>query len=226
MNLRLLRLILWRVLASLLGVARMSACEPAAAQVTCVPDTVGLGLSWANSSRATFLGKALGQTFLAPDTVITRITVWRWRNDIDAVGTRLFVTEVDTSRTPPRPNTGAILLNGPIVFVRDSDPPGDFLEMSFALDPPLALPRPGIYAFFLQREGCDGGETVIAANALNPYPHGSYWITGRITALSCALRAVDGGEDNLDLLFEIEFCSTRVTPVRARTWGELKLRYR
>ena len=192
----------------------------------CSHDTVGLDPSTWNTSRGTFFGRALGQTFLALDTLITRITVWRPPNQINAVGTRLFVTTVDTARMPPRPVTNAILQDGPTVFVRDSDTPGQLIRMDYVIDPPLVLPRPSLYAFFLQREGCDAGETIITADGTNPYPHGIYWLTGRTIFLPCGLRSVDGGSDNTDLIFEIEFCKPDVTAVRARSWGELKLLYK
>jgi hypothetical protein len=190
----------------------------------CALDSLGLDPSLWNTGRGTFFGRALGQTFLAKDTVITRITVWRPPDQINAVGTHLFVTTVDTSQVPPRPVTQGILQDGPSVFVRDSDPPGQLIRMDFVLDPPLALPGPGIYAFFLQRDACDVGETRLIASTNDPYPHGLYWITGR--TFECGLRSVDGGEDFTDLIFEIEFCRTDVTPVRTRTWGELKVMYR
>jgi len=192
----------------------------------CVADTIGLDPAIWTTSRGTFFGRALGQTFLAVDTVITRITVWRPPNQINSVGTHLFITTVDTTQTPPRPVTQGILQDGPTVFIRDSDPPGQLIRMDFVIEPPLVLPRPGLYAFFLQREGCDGGETIIIANDANPYPYGIYWLTGRTAFLPCFLRSVTSGSDYTDLIFQIEFCNAHVTPVRARTWGGLKLLYR
>ena len=190
----------------------------------CMADTVGLDPSIWNTGRGTFFGRALGQTFRAEDAVITRITVWRPPNIIDVVGAHLFVTTVDTATR--RPVTQGILQDGPTVVVRDSDPPGQLIRMDFLIEPPLVLPRLGIYAFFLQREACDSGETRIAASSNNPYPYGIYWITGRTIFGPCALRSVDGGSDNTDLIFEIEYCKTDVTAVRARSWGELKMLYR
>ena len=192
----------------------------------CVADTIGLDPSIWTTGRGTFLGRALGQTFLAVDTVITRITVWRPPNIIDVVGAHLFVTTVDTTRVPPRPVTQGILQDGPTVTIRDSDPPGQLIRMDFVIEPPLKLPRPGLYAFFIQREGCDAGETRLIASDANPYPYGIYWITGRVISPPCALAPVDGGEDYTDLIFQIEFCDTHATPVRARTWGEVKQLYR
>jgi hypothetical protein len=120
-----------------------------------------------------------------------------------------------------------ILLDGQTITVFDSNPPGQMIEMPFILDPPLPLPRPGTYAFFLQAEGCTGGSVwYIAASNLNPYPDGSYWLTGRVDSTPCHLRAVDGGSDIVDLLFDIEFCSSGVTSSHARSWGALKVIYR
>jgi hypothetical protein len=111
----------------------------------------------------------VGQTFRAVDTLITRITVWRPANDIDAVGTQLLVTTVDTTEIPPRPITQGILQTGPSVYVRDdSGNPGQPIQMDFVIYRPLALPRPGIYAFFLRRDGCDLGETRIVASTATP----------------------------------------------------------
>jgi hypothetical protein len=43
---------------------------------------------------------------------------------------------------------------------------------------------------------------------------------------NCHLRPVTGGGNNDDLLFSIEFCGGLPTPVRSKTWGELKAIYR
>lgn len=191
----------------------------------CMSDTIGVDPSSWTSARGTFLGRAVGQTFFAQDTLISRITVWRPPHAVDPVGAHVFVTGVDTSATPPRPDTGTILLDGPTVIVRDSDPPGQLIEVPFNLGP-LALPHPGLYAFFIQSEDCDPGETLIAANDDNPYSQGHYWITGRTAGLPCFLRAVDGGQENTDLVFRMEFCRIATTPVRQMPWGRLKLIYR
>jgi hypothetical protein len=205
------------LLASIIGESSLAAC---------LPDTSSVPLSLANAEAGTFLGNAVGQTFRAVDTVITRITVWRPANDIDAIGTHLFVTTVDTAQTPPRPITQGILQDGPSVFIRDdSAHPGEPIRMDFVLDPPLALPRPGIYAFFLRRDNCDLGETRIVASTSNPYPYGFYWGTGTVATLSCYLRSVTGGSEHIDLNFEMEFCRETTTPTHRTTWGQLKIRY-
>jgi len=211
----------------LLGLAPGFASPPASVAGTpCTPVTIGLDPAIRTMVRGTFLGGALGQTFYAPETSISRVTVWRPPNDIDAVGTHLWITGVDTAVFVGQPITSDLLLDGPTVFIRDSDPPGQLIEMSFVIDPPLALPGPGTYAFFLQREHCDGGETFIIGSDVDPYPQGIYWITPRISMAECHLRPVTGGGNNDDLLFRIEFCGGLPTPARSKTWGELKAIYR
>ena len=216
-------------LAAALTLGCASVSPPrAAAQVVCLPsDTIGLDPQIWNTSRGTFLGRALGQTFFAPETLISRLTVWRPPGDRSVLGVHLYITAVDTTRVPPRPVAQNLLLDGPTLYVYDSDPPGQLVELSFRLDPPLALPRPGVYAFFLQAGDCNQGEFLIIASEANPYADGIYWISGRVTQPPCHLRAVDGGSDNTDLLFEIEFCKRDVaTPIRTSTWGKIKIRYR
>ena len=214
---------LWGVLCAA-SVPRPGQAE--AVDTMCTSVHVRLDPRTWNAARADFLGKALGQTFLARDTLISRLTVWRPPNYPSPIGAHLYITEVDTTRTPPRPNTGAILLDGPTLRVYDSDPPGQLIEMSFVIDPPLRLPRPGLYAFFLQAEDCNQGQSWwILANDQNPYPYGIFWMTGRVS-YPCHLRAVDSGEDNVDLLFDIEYCRPDAnTPVRRGSWGQLKVRY-
>ncbi len=193
----------------------------------CAPVLAGNDTTGWNSARGTYLGRALGQTFYASDTLIARITVWRYPNNLTYSPTRLFVTMVDTiNYDPPRPITQNIIQNGPAVLVPNSDPPGLPIRLDFILDPPLDLPHPGTYAFFLQREGCDAGETIIIAREPSTsYPHGTHWLTGRTAFLPCFLRDVDGSED-LDLCFEMEFCREEATPVHEESWGRLKVIYR
>ena len=196
---------------------------PPVAAGTCRPILVELDTASWNVSRGTFLGRAVGQTFYAPETLLSRITLWRppWANFL---GAHLFVTEVDEGQNPPRPDSRKKLLDGPTIHVYDSDPPGQLVEMSFELDPPLALPRRGLYAFFIQTEYCDPGEIRFVADTLNPYKYGISWLTGRALTV-CALAPVSGGEDNADFIFRLEFCDA-TTPVKRRSWGQVRSIYR
>ena len=180
-------------------------------------------LIW-NTARDSFLGRAVGQTFFASDTIISRITVWRPPGMTSVWGAHIFLTGTSADG---RPDVNQVFLDGQTLAVFDSDPPGQMIEMPFTFDPPVTLPRPGTYAFFLQGANCTPGSVwYIAASNLNPYHDGSYWLTGRVDSSPCHLRAVDGGSDVVDLLFDIEFCSSGATATSVRSWGELKVIYR
>jgi hypothetical protein len=196
------------------------------AATNCLYVTGGLDSSTWTTGAGPWLGGSIGQTFLAEDTLISRLTVWRPPNNLSVIGVHLIITEVDTTLSPPRPKTHEIVLDGPTVTVYDSDPPGQLIRVSFALDPPLALPRKGLYAFFLQPEDCaSGAPWAIVAREDNPYPYGIYWVTPRVFS-TCYLRGVYGGGDNDDLLFKIDYCIPSETPTRSRSWGSVKVFYR
>src|SRR5205809_4753058 len=64
--------------ASLLASLALPPGGVGSAAADCSPVTVGTDTtSWNGHSRATALGAAEGQTFLARDTLISRLTVWR-----------------------------------------------------------------------------------------------------------------------------------------------------
>lgn len=183
-------------------------------------DTTG----W-NTLRGVFLGRAVGQTFLAPETLLKQVTVWRPPNYQAVIGAHLFITGVDTTQVPPRPDVDQLLLDGPTVLVHDSDPPGQLIPMQFVIDPPLVLPRRGTYAFFLQAEECHQAEAFrVIANDLNPYPGGSNWLTGRADA-PCFLGDVEGG-DPADIVFDVVFCRSTMTGALRQSWGKTKAKYR
>ena len=133
---------------------------------------------------------------------------------------------VDTTQNPPRPKTDEILLEGPTVHIYDSDPPGQLIPVSFLLDPPLAFPSRGLYAFFLQPENCaDGVPWVIIAREDNPYAPGQCWLTPR-TFGECVLRQTYVNEPLVDLLFRAEYCVPDDTPTVPSSWGRVKVLYR
>jgi len=171
------------------------------------------------------LGQAIGQVFLAPETLITEIDVWRPANYQSVIGAHIFITGVDTTRTPAFPDVGMKFQDGPTVTVYDSDPPGQLIRMQFVFNPPVVLPRPGYYAMFFQGEDCyDGEPWRLLFSEHDDYPFGILWITGR-SEISCHLAPPDGGGDLDDLIFEIHFCD-QSTPTRRQSWGKLKALYR
>lgn len=167
--------------------------------------SIGLPADSINSSRFAVLGQSIGQTFYAPERLLSAITVWRPPGNRSGVGAHLIITAVDATMSPPRPVTGNILLDGPTVTVVDGASTSGNIEMRFEIRPPLLLPGLGTYAFFLQPEDCYGGEAWnIGANSNDAYPDGMFWITPRSTQ-GCTLRPVTGGEDLTDLAFALEF---------------------
>src|SRR2546422_3202918 len=70
-------------------------------QVTCGPESVGIDTSLATASGDIILGKAWGETFVASDTLILSVTVWRIPPEHnDPSGLKFWVTEVDSSGRP------------------------------------------------------------------------------------------------------------------------------
>src|SRR2546422_7248243 len=106
------------VLAFWLGgcTALLPRCECAAA---CPQDSVGLGQIEADLVLGTGDCRGFGQVFLAPDTLIRSITVWRPPTPaLDPFKRRLFITEVDTTG---RPLEQTRLLDGPELIVQEGD---------------------------------------------------------------------------------------------------------
>lgn len=199
------------------GVSGRSAGQP------CSIVTVALDTSLANSSGGAFLGEAPGQTFMARDTLIRSLTVWRVASeDTNLFGMHLYVTETDSTGMPL---TDHVVLDGPTVY----NPYGDGLHpipFEFVLDPPAALPRPGLYAFFLAMTPCVLGyfDLIGREGDKDVYPEGHVWWTGR--SLTCALRPAVMSNAAADFIFRVEFCSTAIVPTLRTTWGELKVLYR
>ena len=185
--------------AALMAVSTVTArAEPAG----CVTDTVGFTQSDAESATEGFqmtLGAAVGQTFRAFETTITRITAWRARNDIDFVGTHLTVTGVDTTKTPPQPVTQAILQDGPTVLVHDSDPPETSSAWTSSWIPRSCYRAPA--PMFFQRAA-----TPLSAGSWRirrPHPYGI--LRTPPSRGGCFVRSVEGGDGERSL-FQIEFC--------------------
>jgi len=83
----------------------------------CVSDTIGVPVSLANGIDWNSFGSANGQSFWAADTLIESITIWRPANyGPIALGLNLFITKAYL--------THPILVDGGVVRVYDSDPPG------------------------------------------------------------------------------------------------------
>ena len=202
--------------------AQSAACKELS---RCVSVTIGgHDTTFTNGAGGPSDGKALGQVFYATDSVITKITLWRPRWNLSAIGSHLFVVGVDTMRTPFYPVTQGVLQDGPTILVY-GDSTGR-IAMPFVLDPPLILPHRGYYAFIIQPENCfQGFAYAICRDTNNGYPFGSMWVTDRAFSI-CALPRAHYNEPGTDLTFEIEYCHDASTTVRKAAWGRVKAIYR
>src|SRR5881409_471447 len=119
--------------------------RPARGAQSCSPESVGVDTSLADHS---FLGvgaidgEGPGETFMAVDTLIRSITVWRVAVQTpNATPMKLWITEADSIGMPL---IGNVVFDGPALSV----PYGDGIhpiEIQYSFDPPLALPHRGRY---------------------------------------------------------------------------------
>jgi hypothetical protein len=144
--------------------------------------------------------RGFGQVFLANDTLIHSISVWRpARPESDAYARRLFITEADSLG---RPITLNVLLAGPSIVNKVGDGVHP-VEYRFVFDPPFALPRPGKYFFDILAD--EFSAFYILATAKNSYPDGQAFLTGPTADCSRPATPHDRGP-LLDLVFTVEFC--------------------
>ena len=192
---------------------------PAWGAATCAFDTVATDSTRGQGSVALFFGKALGQTFVASDTLIRSIAVWQPPAD--------YYEHINVWVCRTRADQHADLINGLLWvdsrYFNQADP-----HLEYVFDPPLALPGPGLYAFFFQ-DAC-GTDFALRYNVTdNLYPAGHLWRTGRTIGFGCYIDPATSyyaQDENADLIFAVTFCSGTVTAVRATTWGRLKTIYR
>jgi len=186
----------------------------------CAAESVGVDTSQATTSGDLILGKAWGQSFVAADTLILSVTVWRIPSEHnDPSSMKFWITEVDSGG---RPHTHLVVHEGPILSVTSPDSTRP-TKIQFVFDPPIALPRPSQYCFWVQ-EVCTGYVDLLI-DPSDDYPGGHLWQTYRSNFEGCILRDYPESFPDADLAFTIAFCLSP-TPVRRTSWGELKLRYR
>jgi len=186
----------------------------------CPVDSVGVDTSKATEGGEIVLGMAWGESFTASDTLIHSVTVWRIAPEYnDSSSVKFWITEVDSSGTP---HTHLVVYDGPTIFVVSPDSTRP-TKIEFDFDPPIALPRPSQYCFWIQ-EICSGyADLLIDKN--DDYPGGHLWHTFRSDFDGCILRDYPEAFPSYDLVFTLTFCG-RSTPTRTTTWGQLKRLYR
>ena len=194
------------------------------AATPCSLSKIGTDIANWNSGYFVHNGQSNGETFVATDTLIQSITVWRSAQpDTDDWPMHLFITEFDSATGFPVTWGGGILLDGPVLVSPYSDGVHP-VPIKFNLDPPFALPHPGTY-FFAVKENFCGGFFDLLADTTNPYPDGQRFITSPNYACEALGGSVFIVNRFADMIFEIEFCEPAV-PTRSATWGGVKARYR
>jgi hypothetical protein len=121
------------------------------------------------------------------------------------------------------PHTHLVVFEGPTISVVSNDTTRP-TPIQYDFDPPISLPRPSQYCFWVQ-EVCTGYvDLLIDPN--DDYAGGHLRNTYRSDFDGCILRAGPRALDGEDLAFKIGFCAVKTTPVLGHTWGELKILYR
>lgn len=182
-------------------------------------DSVAVDTATAKAADFVNLGEAVGQTFVAADTLVSSITFYRPAIiDTSFTGFHLYIVETD-STGKPRP--GSLVLNGPTVYNFYGD--GKHLvPFRFDFDPPVALPHAGVFEAAVQAEPC-GGALQFSYAVTDQYSGGAIWFHSRTNP--CSLRTGPSSSPSQDMIFSITFCGPSV-PSRVDTWGFLKVRYR
>jgi hypothetical protein len=205
------------VFSSLLteAVAQTTDCQGVSA------DSVGVGIEQANASDAAWDGRALGQTFVALDSELVAITIWRSASPLTANidPMRLYVCGVDSLGFPDSRN---ILADGPtIICPCQSDTP---TPVRFVLQHPLSVVPGRQYSFAIKDVSSDCfGIFSARIDTLNDYANGTGFEFN--SPVGCVGLGFPTFElKGADLIFSAEFCLGAVA-ARRTTWGQVKAAY-
>jgi hypothetical protein len=189
----------------------------------CSRSVVGVGLEHARGWASAFLGHAIGQSFVTSDTLMVGLSVWRTPYQGNSeIGLKLYITELDSLGVPL---LDRIVYSGRTLTIVNGDTLNP-TEFRWEMDPPLALPHRGGFAFFLAQDPCVlYVDVYTTAEDVGLYADGIVWITGRSPC-----RLIPGNLEppypRADLIFRAEFCQDTTTPTQRSTWGKVKARYR
>ena len=196
-----------------------AALNSATAGCSIVSVSIDTTNAYIGGTASAILGEGIGQTFVANDTLIESITVWRPApQDTNYAPMKFWITNVDITTGAPQPYS--VVFSGDTLII----PFGDHVHataIQYSFSPPFRLPHKGEY-FFAFQNTCAGYFDLLVDIA-DDYPAGKAWRTNRSDFSGCALAG--GSRIAEDLIFTIDFCDT-TTPVRRETWGTLKVRYR
>jgi len=207
-------------LAFLISMMVAALLREGTAVTACERDSVVIDTVGATIIAAGFFGKGPGQTFVATDTLIGAITVWRMtEQSYNPYPMKLWILEVDSTGYPL---SDRVIYEGPQIQVLYGDGIHP-VEIRFDLDPPVALPGAGQYAFIVQNL-CAGN--FILLGVPDSYAQGQLWLSSRTNFSGCILSETMQSFSESDLSCKIEFCKGGPTPSRRRSWGQVKTIYR
>jgi hypothetical protein len=213
------------ILCQLLAVSACLAASDVRAAPCAQMDSIGLGQSYNNNYSDISLGHAAGQTFLATETEIAAITVWRdCICATDPTPWHIYIMGLDSLGTP---DPSLMIQDGPILVHTDGDSATTTTPFRFVFAPPVILPAPGEYEFAVMLENCPFGPSSLSLDYGDgtDYPQGMHWDHRRQVYTCGPPRSDPIPHPESDLIFTIEFCRTE-TPVRPTTWGQIKALYR
>lgn len=209
---RLSKALLFSLAHGALYVALLSflvAVNPSAAPQACSTYSIGLDTTYATTWDGPYGGRADGEVFLARDTLIRSITVWRpVPPDTNRFGMKLWIVRADSTG---QPNMAGILLSGPTLLI----PAGDNVhpvEYTWTFDPPFALPSRGYFWFGVQPDPCEGFFNLLF-NDQNAFKDGDNWRSRRVfPGDPCHLVRYPDHFADWDLIFRMEFCDSTFRP--------------
>ena len=204
-------------------VGMLCACVPARAGGPQYCDLIAAGNDSAywNNGTGPSLGKAIGQAFYAPESLLISITVWSPRSVY--LGVHLYICDTDASG---RPIVSPPILDGPSLTAPSPLDSGQIATLQWVFDPPLILPHRGLFVMFFKSSPCTQGEPWRLLEDRNAhYVYGSYWATNRSLSADCPIFAPHVFPET-DLVFRNEYCVDATTQVLRGTWGRLKILYR
>ncbi len=210
------------VLVILIGITTFGWWNGPARAAPCNETFVGLDSTHAQTLDEAYFGRAIGQVFYAPDTIVQSISVWRaalqWPYYPYVI---LYVTAVDSTGLP---DTYPALQTGPVVLPEQYDDGVHPVRIDFVLEPALVLPRKGFYFFAVKDYYCEESIALLA-DSTNGYAEGRAWKTSPIWDCS-TVGPAQARPPMIDLIFKVVFCADTTTAVRHTSWGQLKVRYR
>ena len=187
--------------------------------------SIGIDTVFAGDAFGGNRGSAILETFVAPETLISSITVWRYplehffENPL-----KLWILNVDSTGTPLE---HSVVLDGPLWSGTSPDSIHP-TEVTYTFDPPVVLPGRKMYSIAIQDYQCILYFDLLTTGGSDPvdrYPEGHAWGSSISNFQNCILHGAMYDFSPLDLVFTIHFCDLAV-PARKMTWGELKTHYR